>query len=253
MYRILIIEDEEISARKLEKMILEIMPDAKTEGVCSSVKNSVEYLMSNPSPDLIFMDIHLSDSNAFEIFKHVEVKAPVIFTTAYDEYAIKAFKVNSIDYILKPISINNLSAAIQKFRDRLQKEDQTPDLQQMILSLAGRQKAYRHRIAVQAGSKIKFFNCTDIAWFRADNKMVEMQSFGNDSFPIDQNLETLENELNPADFFRVNRKYIVNYNAIKEVFLMPKSRLKLILKPEPEDDVYVSSEKSAEVKNWLGK
>lgn len=252
MTRVLIVEDEQLAARRLERMLLQCEMEIEMAGSTTGVEETVKWLASN-RVDLIFMDIHLSDGSAFEIFSRVEVTAPVIFTTAYDEYALRAFRVNSIDYLLKPIDVDELSAALRKFEQLTGGKPDYLELKELIRRAATGKTVYKTRFAIEAGQKMRFFNATDVAWFKAVNKLVFLHSNDGFEFPVDYTLDELDMQLDPALFFRLNRTFIAHIDAIDQVLLMPKSRLKIILKPDVGEDIFVSADRSQEMKKWLGK
>ncbi|PKP04596.1 MAG: DNA-binding response regulator [Bacteroidetes bacterium HGW-Bacteroidetes-6] len=252
MTRVLIAEDEQLASRRLVRMLLQCNPNFEVKATTTGVDDTVKWLVENEA-DLIFMDIHLADGSAFEIFTRVEVKPPVIFTTAYDEYALRAFRVNSIDYLLKPIDAEELSSALKKYEQLAGGKPDYLELKELIRRAATGKTIYKTRFAIETGQKMRFFNSTDIAWFRADNKIVSLRSNDGFDFPVDYTLEELDMQLDPALFFRLNRKFIARIDAVDQVFLMPKSRLKVVLKPDTEEEIYVSAERSQDMKKWLGK
>ena len=249
---VLIIEDEQIAADNLEHILAETAPDIRVLDKIDSVRGAVEWLSANEA-ELIFLDIHLSDGLAFQIFEQIEVKTPIIFTTAYDQYAIKAFKVNSIDYLLKPIDKDDLQVAIEKYRELNQSHTTgQPDYQRLLEALSLKKK-YQKRFIVYVGDKIRSVKIEDIAFFYSKDKMTFLQTFKSQSYDISYSLERLEQVLNPEMFFRVNRKYIVNIEAIENMYMLSKSRLQLELCPRTDEEVFVSFSKSPEFKRWLGR
>ncbi|MCF8304738.1 MAG: LytTR family DNA-binding domain-containing protein [Bacteroidales bacterium] len=248
----LIIEDEAVAADRLESLVKEVDSTVEIMAKLGSVKEAVKYL-SNHKTDLIFLDIQLSDGLSFSIFEQVMVNTPVIFTTAYDQYAIKAFKLNSIDYLLKPIRRDELAQSLEKYH-QLQSAFRI-DFDQLRESLQGKQPAYKKRFLIQYGEKIKKINTDDIAYFYAMQKSVFLKSFSNSDFPVDYTLDKLENLVDPENFFRINRKFLVNMDAITDMTAWSRSRIKLDLKPAPDDDneAVVSIDRSAGFKQWLNK
>jgi DNA-binding LytR/AlgR family response regulator len=247
----IIIEDEDFAAIRLQNMINECDSSIDIVAKLQSVKESVEWLKSNADPDLIFLDIQLEDDLCFSIFDQVNVNSKIIFTTAFDEYAIKAFKLKSIDYLLKPVNREELNKAISKFKNW--------SIERTILinpdelrSLIVRQKvAYRERFSVTVGEKIKTINVEDIAYFFSTSGITFVVMNTKNQYSIDLSLDSVKEQLNPSDFFRVNRQYLIKLKSIANVHVFPKSRLKLDLNPAPSEEVYVSLEKVPEFKRWL--
>lgn len=250
--KILIIEDEIAAARRLEKLVSEVAPDAMLLDRLDSVESAVLYLKNNPQPDLILLDIHLADGSSFEIFQHVTVTAPIIFTTAYDEYALQAFKENTIDYLLKPIKVNELAAAIEKFKRLRQPEktDMKRIAEAMMLDSAGNN--YLKRMLIRFSSSFKLVDMSDVAYFYTKDKITFLVLRSNGKrFPADYPLDKLESMLDPEVFFRINRQFIINISAIKEMHAYSKSRVKVDLDPPSELETVVSTERSSEFKRWL--
>ncbi len=248
MKNILVIEDESLAAGWLKNQIETLAPDFKVMQIIDSVESAVLFLQQN-NPDLIFCDIHLADGISFSIFEQVKINIPVIFTTAFDQYAIKAFQVNSIDYLLKPIETAALQQAIQKYRLRVQPAG---DLTALLQSLSAQAK-YQERFLVQAGQKLKSIPTTSIAYFFAENKLNFLCDSDGKTFMVDQSLDKLEPQLDPDTFFRINRQFIVSYGAIKEMHQYSKSRVKIILTPPASQETIVSAERSAAFKAWLNR
>lgn len=250
--KVLIVEDEAIAADNLEKLLLKsdsaIQIQAKTE----SIRETVAWLQ-NHNTDLIFMDIHLSDGLSFSIFEQIEVKVPVVFTTAYDQYTLKAFKVYSIDYLLKPIDIEELKRSIAKFKNLTQlKTNQPIDIQSLISSLTN-QKEYQKRFIVHAGQKIKMVKTEEIAWFKGSDNGTFLCTFTNHQYSVEFSLDKLENLLNPDIFFRINRNYIVHIEAIKEMFTLSKSRVGIELSPKPGEETLVSFNRMSSFRKWINR
>ncbi|GAB1452533.1 LytTR family DNA-binding domain-containing protein [Draconibacterium sp.] len=246
----IIIEDEQLAARRLENMIREIDPEVEILAKLESVKESVEWFKKNEHPDLIFLDIHLEDGLSFSIFDQVKVNAPIIFTTAFDEYAIKAFKLKSIDYLLKPIVADDLKKAIDKFRDWGEKK-QLIDVKEWFKLVQGNSQNYRERFSVVVGQKLKSIEAKDIAYFFSNSGItfVVMQTKGQ--YSLDLSLDNLLEELDPKNFFRINRQYLVSLNSIVNIHIYPKSRLKLELNPTVPEGVFVSLDKVVDFKKWV--
>jgi len=247
---ILIIEDEPLSAERLQSMIMEIAPDFNILAKIGSVKEAVKWLSTN-SADLIFLDIQLSDGLSFGIFDQVTVQTPVIFTTAYDQYAINAFQLNSIAYLLKPIRKNELLESLHKYQTM--KSAFTIDFEQLMANLQGKKTNYKKRFLIQAGEKIRKVEITDIAWFYALDKAVYIRTSQNQSFPSENSLDSLEQQIDPNQFFRINRKYLVNIDSIANMVAWSRGRIKLELKPKADDefDSVVSIDRASDFRKWL--
>lgn len=247
--KILIIEDEKPAADRLIKMILELEPSAEIAGTLVSIKSAVEWFAKNTPPDVVMMDIHLADGQSFEIFSMVKVNAPVIFTTAYDEHALDAFKVSSIDYLLKPIKMEELRRALDKLKSLT--AFGTKQIEQMMQQLGSKTRAFQKRMVIRFGDTIKMVEITDVAYFYTEDKINYLCTFGNLRYPIDYNLDELEHLLDPAVFFRINRQFIINIHAIEKMLAWSKSRVKVVLKPATTEDTIVSTERSPYFKDWL--
>ena len=249
--KILLIEDEEPAAKRLQKMLLEIEPDATISDNIVSVSSAIKWFAANPLPDLIISDIQLSDGISFEIFKAVEILCPVIFTTAYDQYAIEAFTVNSIDYLLKPIKKEELANAIAKYK-KIQPATPAIDINQLLKSFNAPAHEYKKRFVVRYGEHIKTINIEEVAFFYTEDKVNFLTTKEGRRFAIDFNLDTLETMLDPKTFFRINRQYIISIQSIAEMFAYSKSRVLVKLNPAAKHETIVSTERSAEFKLWLG-
>ena len=247
--KILIIEDEEPASERLAEIIREIEPDATITNQIVSVKSALKWFGENAMPDLLIMDINLADGSSFEIFKSINITAPVIFTTAFDQYAIDAFKVNSIDYILKPVKKEELKAAFDKFKQL--KNYPAADINLLISQLKGNKKEYQKRIIIRYGDNIKMIEVKDVAYFYTEDKINFLCTFSNMRYPIDFNLDEVEHLIDLRDFFRINRQFIVNINSIEKMLAWSKSRVKLILKPAMVMETIVSTERSPLFKEWL--
>lgn len=248
----IIIEDEKPAARllqrKVEKLGLEV------QVLLHSVEESVEWFQNNNHPDLIFLDIQLSDGLSFEIFEQIDIKSSVIFTTAYDEYALRAFKLNSIDYLLKPIDEEALKIAVDKFKNQLQKTTVSNLDFDMIkkMILGNEVKEYKSRFSIKIGQQLKVISIDEVECFYSENKGTYLHTFDNRNYLLDTTLEQIEEELNPKEFYRVSRKFIVPLKAIKEIQVYSNSRLKIILPSYKEEEVIVSREKVSDFKAWIG-
>ncbi len=247
-----IIEDEEPAIKRLEKMLAAIDPQIIVDQKLFSIAQSVEAFKSMEMPQLILMDINLADGSSFEIFKQVNVTAPVIFVTAYDQYAIDAFKVNSIDYLLKPIKAEDLKKAIDKFK-RLQPANNPAafDVQQLLLNMGIAKKEYKERFVVRYGEHIRTIDVNNIAYFYSENKATHLITKEGNRFISDHNLDQLETLLNPKNYFRINRQFIISLTSIAEMLTWTKARVFIKLNPPTKLDTIVSSERAASFKNWL--
>lgn len=258
---ILIVEDEELAVRKLQKTLGEVDSTANVVGVAESIESAVEWLETNDTPDLILMDIELADGQSFEIFQRVEVKSPVVFTTSYDEYALKAFKVNSVDYLLKPIQKDELESALNKYRqikglyspasakggdfniDSLVKE-----LQQKL-----QLKEYRKRFLVKHAQKLVSIEIEEIAYFFSDGRLNFFKTFDNRKFVVDYTMDELEEMLDPEKYFRISRSFYISVESVDQIHDYFGNRLLLHLKPAVDKEALVSREKVTEFKKWMGK
>ena len=245
----LIVEDEKVAAERLSGLIKKYDPTIDITGIVQSVKNAVQWLNTHQAPDLIFMDIQLADGLSFEIFEQTIVKTPVIFTTAYDEYALKAFKVNSIDYLLKPIDYQELKNAIDKFKENnLRKEIPAQVFDSILQSLT---KNYKNKFVIKVGEHIKIFTIDDVQCFYSMEKYTFLQNNSGRDYAINYTLDRLEDLLDPAQFFRINRKFIVSFSAISDIISYSNSRLKVKLNSNKSNDLIVSREKVQDFKKWL--
>ena len=248
---IIIIEDEKPSARRLQRMLSEINIEA--QAMLHSVTEAVKWFKNNEHPDLILLDIQLSDGLSFEIFEQVEVKSAIIFTTAYDEYALKAFKLNSIDYLLKPIDDEELESAIDKFRiNQPEAHNLQVDLDQIKRLLVNPlSKNYKERFTIKIGQHLKMISVDEVECFYSENKGTYIFTSDNRDYLIDSSLEHLDSSLDPLKFFRVNRKFYVNIKAIKDIISYTNSRLQIILNSFSDHEIIVSREKVRDFKRWL--
>ena len=251
--KILLIEDEPQAAQRLEKLVTAILPEVFILAKIDTVKKAVQWLKSNPSPDLILMDIQLADGISFSIFDQCEVKSPVIFTTAYDEYALKAFKVNSIDYILKPIDETELRRAIQKLETLSGTKNASPAkmLESIGLAMQMLTKKYKERFVVKVGEHLKSIEVADVLFFFSLEKTTFAQTKDGRKHILDFTIEQVDELMNPERFFRINRKYLVASDAIQDMISYTNSRLKLVLKTSDDNEVIVARERVQEFKDWL--
>ncbi|MFL9837932.1 LytTR family DNA-binding domain-containing protein [Flavobacterium sp. ST-75] len=249
---VLIIEDEKPAARLLQRKLVKLNLEANT--MLHSVEEAIEWFKNNEHPDLIFLDIQLSDGLSFEIFDAVPVNSAIIFTTAYDEYALRAFKLNSIDYLLKPIDEDDLEIAVNKYRERIPAKDSFSfDFDQIKRMLVNPlDKSYKKRFTIKMGQRLKMINIEDVECFYSENKGTYLHTNDNRDYLLDGTLELLEGELDPAKFYRVSRKFIISVNAIKDIVMYTNSRLKLVLNTYDGDEVIVSRERVNDFREWLG-
>lgn len=250
----LIIEDEAAAAEKLTRLASDHLSEATLAGPIESIEESVEWLQQNPMPDLIFMDIQLADGLSFDIFAEVGITCPVIFTTAYDEHALTAFGHNGIEYLLKPIKEDAFQKAIDKYRSWTQQQSSPqPDWTTLLASIQSGNsgKSFQKRLVIRYGQQIKALEVKDAAFFYIESKVTILNTFEGKEYPVDQNLEELQQMLDPAVFFRINRKMIVNIGAIERMSAHSKSRVRLTLSPGFAGEVVVSSERSPVFKEWL--
>jgi len=249
--KVVIIEDEGIASRRLAHLISELAPEMTIVAQLSSVESGLNWFKSNNMPDLIFLDIQLNDGYGFDIIDALDDHPPIIFTTAYNEYAIRGFKYNGIDYLLKPIVKNDLEIALHKFRKT--KIDHNPiivdDKMTHIKQLFA--KEYKHRFMVKVGNQYNSINVNDIAYFKSDEGIVILHTLKKQRFPIEYTVDQLEHILNPLDFFRINRKFMVSVKAVQEIHTYFNSRLLLKLIPEEKEQVIVSRERTSNFKKWL--
>jgi DNA-binding LytR/AlgR family response regulator len=253
--KVLIIEDEVLAAEGLIAQINRFDPNIQVIEVLDSVQSAVQWFQTHELPDVVFMDIHLADGLSFEIFEQIQVACPVIFTTAYDAYALRAFKVNSIDYLLKPVGEEELKKSFEKLR-HLQGAGNQPgmDLHLLRQMLLQHTPAYKTRFMVKVGDKLATYSSAEIDFFWGEHKVVWMRLQNGRKYMIDYTLEELEEMLDPTQFFRLNRSFIATYNAIKEVLAYSNSRLKVVLKEAPDkEDILISREKAEAFRIWLGK
>ncbi|MBN2613506.1 MAG: response regulator transcription factor [Bacteroidales bacterium] len=250
----LIIEDEIVAAERLRDMVMHYDKSVEIPAVIQSVKNAVAWFNSNPPPDIILMDIQLSDGLSFEIFEKAIVTSPVIFTTAFEEYTLKAFKVNSIDYLLKPIDYDELKNAFDKFRKSSLGLNVYKYPQQVFDKiLQSFTREYKSRFVIKVGEHIRIVPVEEINCFYSIEKATFLQTISNHNYDINYSLDQLQDLLDPAKFFRINRQYIVAYAAIKDIVQYSNSRLRLKLLHNENKDIIVSREKVQDFKGWLEK
>lgn len=252
----IIVEDEKRAAKHLVRLIQEVDNSIEVIAELQTIDQSIEWFRNNTMPDVVFMDIHLADGSSFEIFKEIDIKCPIIFTTAYDEYALKAFGVNSIDYLLKPINKVDLERALTKIKSFSRLSQTTPDNTRLITSLLETlqtESSYKNSLLVAYKDKLIPLAAKDIAYFYLENKTVKAFTFTNSHYVVDESLEKLSQQLSPKDFFRINRQYIVSRSAIKDLSVWFSSRLALNLTVSIPERLFVSRSNISEFKQWLSK
>jgi DNA-binding LytR/AlgR family response regulator len=251
--KIVIIEDEPHAAQRLHSLVSELAPGSEIIAKIDTVKKSVQWLKTNEKPDLIFMDIQLADGLSFQIFEQHQITSPVIFTTAYDEYALKAFKVNSIDYILKPVDKSELQAALEKLKNLSGNQigSQTDILTNIGQAVEMLLKKYKTRFVVKVGEHLRTIEVQTIRYFFSQEKTTFCVTDDNRNHILDYTLEQLEEMLDPGEFYRINRKYLVRSIAIQDIISYTNSRLKLVLKGSQDHDIIVARERVQEFKSWL--
>ncbi len=251
--KIVVIEDEHLAAKRLIDLVQRYKADIEVLTKLDSVKKSVEWFNSQPHPDLVFMDIQLGDGLSFEIFEQTQLTCPVIFTTAYDEYAVRAFKVNSIDYLLKPIDFEDLSKALTKFEQAfpIGKDNLSVNPIRIEEILHQLTKQYKSRFVVKVGLHIRPIEISEIQYFYSMEKATFLCNNANKSYSLDYSLDQIERMVDPKQFFRVSRKYLVHISAIHEVVAYSNSRLRIQFKHSEIQEAIVSREKVGDFKNWL--
>lgn len=251
--KIFIVEDEELAVKKLKKTLQTVDEDATVVGEADSIKSSVNWLENNPDPDLILMDIELADGQSFEIFNQTQVKSPVIFITSYDEYALKAFKVNSIDYLLKPVQKEDLEVALDKYRTM--KKVYAPEAPKQAIDFDGlvkelqqklQLKEYRKRFLVKHAQKLVSVETDEIAYFFSDGRLNFFKTYDNRKFVVDYTMDELAEMLDPDKYYRISRSYFISVNSVEQIHDYFGNRLLLYLKPNAEKEAIVSREKVTE-------
>ena len=250
---ILILEDEQNAAIRLQQVLKKAVPDASVTGIIETVKDAIAWFPHNPLPDLILSDIQLADGLSLDVFKKLNLNVPVIFTTAYDAYTLHAFKLNSIDYLLKPIDADELKTAIDKYRSlHLSKNDISKQLVSVLAQMAGKAQ-YKSRFLVRQGDRLITTPVSDVAYIRADDKVVFLHTQKGDKYIIDDALDGLETQLDPKVFFRINRTYISPLESIEKINNHFNGRLKVSLKGSNDQDIFVSKARASAFKLWLNR
>lgn len=249
--QILILEDEEQALNRLEKIIAKVVPDAIVAGTATSVEEAGSWLQHHPMPGLIFMDIQLADGNSFRLFNEIKITCPVIFTTAYESYALEAFKVNSVDYLLKPIDETDVKRAIDKLKLLQSSGTFDIDYSEILKNIQLPQKKYKDRFIIKFGDTIKSIRVSDIAYFYTENKYNFLCTNDGKRLPVDFNLDQTEQMVNPKNFFRINRQFIIGHHAIEEMKAYTRSRINVKLSPPTLLDTIVAIDRAHDFKNWL--
>ncbi len=249
--KLLILEDESLAAERIRKMLAEIDSSFEIVGEIKSVEQGKKWFGENPEPDLIISDIRLLDGLSFDLFKQLKLETPVIFTTAYDQYAIKAFEVNSIDYLLKPIEKEKLKESIDKHQTRVAENKFPADFDGLYELIQNQRKSYKSRFLIKIGQKIVAVPVEKISYFYSQNKLTYIVTKDGKKLPTDQTLETLEDQLDPKVFYRANRQVMVSFDSISEIHPYFKGRLKIELNPTLDMDIVISADKTPEFKSWL--
>lgn len=249
MSKIIIVEDEKPASSRLERLLIEL--DYSVNQKLHSVEEAVEWFQKHDQVDLIFLDIQLSDGLSFEIFEQVTIEADLIFTTAYDEYALKAFKLNSIDYLLKPIDNEELKVTLKKFEKRKSSRSINADLLKSLLIQPHENTSYKTRFSVKVGDRLKTYSTDEILCFESSDKATSLVTLEGKSYVIDESLNQLEPKLSPKDFFRINRSHIIHYKSIQDMVSYSSSRIKINLKGLDKATI-VSRERVKDFKTWIG-
>lgn len=253
MIKILIIEDEPVAARKLARMLEQTKQDVEVLEVIESKREAIQKI-PNSAADLILMDIHLTDGKSLDIFDQINCDIPIVFTTAFDQYVLSAFKQLSIDYLLKPLGQEELQQALDKYEKYFQKQKAEVDFQELLKIVRNpthKKTVYKNRFLVQIGSKLKPLDITEVAYFYSSEKTTYLVTFEGRTYPIDFSLSQLEQELNPDQFYRVNRQFLIARKSIVNINYVSTTKLKTQLKPPPSSDIYVSTDKIVKFKTWL--
>jgi DNA-binding LytR/AlgR family response regulator len=251
--KVVIIEDEQLSAQRLEGMLKKINPAMEVLAILPSVAESVEWFKCNTDPDLIFMDIHLEDGQCFNIYEKINLDLPAIFTTAYDEYMIRAFKVNSIDYLMKPINYEELVHAIEKYKRLHEQQSEKENMGALLQAIQTKEADYKQRFLISIGSRLKTVEVADVHYFYSAEKVTFLVTKDNQRYPVDFSLDKLAAALNPQKFYRINRQMMLGLSAITNIHVYPKGRLRIDVVPDFKEEVLVSLDKVVEFKEWLGK
>jgi len=249
---IIIIEDETPALNRIKKMVLEIEPETNILATADSIVSAVQVIESNKNIDLLLMDIELADGQSFEIFNRIEINIPVVFTTAYDEFALRAFKVNSVDYLLKPIEKDDLRNALIKFRTIQNNNFNLVNLKQLLNQVSIPQTTIKERFLVKLGERLISVHSNDIAYFNSKDKLTFLVTKNGNKYVVDYTLDELELLIDNKQFYHVNRQFIASISSIVNIHTYFNGKLKLQLSPPIEEEVIVSREKASDLKTWLG-
>lgn len=250
MIKAIIIEDELLTANRLKRLISKVREDIEIVAILQTVKETLEWLSTNDEPDLYFMDIQLSDGLSFDIFSEFDIQKPVIFTTAYDEYAIKAFKANGIDYLLKPVAIEDIKQSLMRYR-QLNPVTAIPDLQLLLKDISANPTRFKNNFLIEWRDRLLTISKDEVAYFQLSNKLTHLVTLDNKPHVLSSTLDLLEKEVDPYTFFRINRQFIVSRKCIRQIHIYFGNRLKLVLSPQPDEDVIVSRDRVPDFKAWL--
>jgi two-component system response regulator LytT len=258
--KILIVEDEDLAVKKLQKTLAAIDDQATIVGVTDSIQSTIDWIQTHPAPELILMDIELADGQSFEIFKRVEVTSPVIFTTSYDEHALKAFKVNSVDYLLKPVQKEELESALNKYKNTVNRlnskqEQQEFNIESLVKELKSKlqPKEFRKRFLVKLAQKLVSIDVEEIAYFFSDGRLNFFKTFDNKKFVLDYTMDELEDMLDTDKYFRISRAFYISVESVDQIHEYFGNRLLINLKPAVDKEAIVSREKVSDFKKWMGK
>ena len=247
----LLIEDEPYAVQQVQSLLAESAPDIDLIAVLDSIQSTVEWFSAHSPPDLVFMDVHLADGSCFEIFSHININAPVVLINAYDKYSREAIRVKGLDYILKTHNKKDLDRILERFYEILSKKTGHVDYDRIAREILQKTGQYQKRLLIRYGQKITIIDISDVAYFYAESKDTLICTYDKRHYPADQNLEQLQNILSPEEFFRVNRKILINIRAITSMTSYSRSRIKLHLDPPFEEDVIVSTDRTPGFKTWL--
>ena len=250
--KVLIVEDEALTADRLVGMVNKHDPSFEILGIIPSVEDTIKWLKENETPDLIFMDIHLEDDDCFQVFEQINITAPVIFTTAYDEYMVKAFKVNSIDYLMKPVNYEEFEAALEKYQ-RIKNHYREDGFGSLLQTIQPKEENYKDRFLISNGFKLRTVEVKDIKYFFCKDKITFLVTNEGEFLPIEYSLDKLGMVLDPRKFFRINRQLMVSLAGIANIHVYPKGKLKVDLEPNLKEEVFVSLDRATAFKEWLGK
>lgn len=250
MIRTLIIEDETLAARRLEKMLKALDDEIVIVGMADTVAGALEWLQANSHPDLIMLDIQLGDGLSFSIFRRVKVESYVIFTTAYDEYAIQAFELNSVGYLLKPVDSDRLETALMKFR-KMREVRQSIDIESIVRAMEERKERHRKRFVVNVGNRLRIVEADSVAYFYSLEKSTFLCTFENKNYPLEYSLDAVEAMVDSTRWFRINRSLIVSMKSIARIDIMSKSRIKVTTEPPFQGEVMVSGPRTPQFRRWL--